>query len=389
MDNIVQLECLDIEQEARDINLVRYEDDVDTKESEMDGTDESIVEDILRRHFDWDERRSELDSYLNRIKKSYTSNSNSMLQNQKINIEEQNSPNEAKQKQEEEERRISILKGLHKIRQLDTILKEKTSLAKTMRSESHVETRSPIPEYDSDDEFELKSISSGDINTFVTEPKMEKRRKRIISQGIRKGNAGHEDNSQLLDEDQAELAADQPKLKGYKKGDFIQRNIVLGPNARFYHAMTEEETFRVENILKKEEMEDDINIQDDESVISANSNLSVFRLPWIETNDSNELESLADIDRKLVSMGSRGLSAGSGRFSHTSSASRSLRDANSIVFTEPQAVEDWVRTIEIENIRLKEIDKRLDELQAAHHETELPLAPREDIERLLDTLRAA
>ena len=56
-------------------------------------------------------------------------------------------------------------------------------------------------------------------------------------------------------------------------------------------------------------------------------------------------------------------------------------DANSIVFTEPQAVEDCVRTIEIENIRLKEIDKRLDELQAAHHETELPLAPREDIER--------
>ena len=96
-----------------------------------------------------------------------------------------------------------------------------------MRSESHVETRSPITEYDSDDEFELKSISSGDINTFVTEPKIEKRRKRIISQGIRKGNAGHEDNSQLLDEDQAGLAADQPKLKGYKKGDFIQRNIVV------------------------------------------------------------------------------------------------------------------------------------------------------------------
>jgi hypothetical protein len=51
-------------------------------------------------------------------------------------------------------------------------------IAKTMRSGTQTaEANSPIPTSDSDDDFELKSISSGDVKTFVTEPKLEKRRK--------------------------------------------------------------------------------------------------------------------------------------------------------------------------------------------------------------------
>jgi hypothetical protein len=44
------------------------------------------------------------------------------------------------------------------------------------------------------------------------------------------------------------------KKTSYKRGNFIERNIALGPDARFYHALTEDEQLRVDKLLTEEEV---------------------------------------------------------------------------------------------------------------------------------------
>lgn len=46
-----------------------------------------------------------------------------------------------------------------------------------------------------------------------------------------------------------------PKKSFYNKGDFIARNIVLGGDARFYHALTEDEQSRIDSLVEQDEGE--------------------------------------------------------------------------------------------------------------------------------------
>lgn len=60
-------------------------------------------------------------------------------------------------------------------------------------------------------------------------------------------------------------------MSGYKQGDFIARNKVLGKEARYYDALTETEQARIDAILDMDDLFDD-------EIISEVSPLSILML---------------------------------------------------------------------------------------------------------------
>ncbi|KAJ1569922.1 hypothetical protein HK096_009999 [Nowakowskiella sp. JEL0078] len=134
-----------------------------------------------------------------------------------------------------------IQRGFENIRVLDQILKEKSGIAKRIASRGG-QSRD-------DDEFEedfeeLRSVGSFESRTFLTEPRFGNRRRRRFERGVDYNQEEGYMNSAL------ESARSKKVLKGYVLGDFVTRNIVLGPEARYYCAMTEQEVERVELILR-------------------------------------------------------------------------------------------------------------------------------------------
>ena len=92
---------------------------------------------------------------------------------------------------------------------------------------------------DDDIEFELKSWHSADPGTFITEPKL---------------NARAAVGKQALEQAQQSI---QSKVTGYTPGNFIERNKALGPDARYYFALTKEESARIDQILSMENLFDE------------------------------------------------------------------------------------------------------------------------------------
>lgn len=99
-------------------------------------------------------------------------------------------------------------------------------------------------------------------------------------------------------------------LKGYDQGDFIQRNIIvidrirvntqLGPEARYYHAMTEIETHRVQGILDNPEFDQDPYESIPSSPHHCSTRPSTSMTGFIP--DPNELVRLVEIDKSLQRM---------------------------------------------------------------------------------------
>ncbi|KAH6600765.1 hypothetical protein BASA61_002182 [Batrachochytrium salamandrivorans] len=154
-----------------------------------------------------------------------------------------------------------IRHGLLKIKELDIVIMEKILAARELKKdrihrESILGAQNPIgtpgstlyqttmsDNEDDDEEFELRSIHSTDRNTFITEPKLYIRNKVGREKLLQDFSPETNDTVGSLDK----------KRKGYKQGDFISRNIVLGPDARYYCAMTEEEMHRVNCLLENDE----------------------------------------------------------------------------------------------------------------------------------------
>ncbi|KAI9338934.1 hypothetical protein DFJ73DRAFT_798125 [Zopfochytrium polystomum] len=307
------------------------------------GDADDVVQDILRRHFEWDERRADLEGYLKRIKDAFATRNEAFI---RMNLAGDEHARQRPEDREDEETRLKILNGLHKIRQLDSVLKEKNKIVKALRSTPPTATGTPaasaddndedaLVDDDDDDAFELRSQHSTDHRTFVTETALRRRRRRrplptaanggrlpLAAAGRRTdGTAVQEEGEDGRAEGGLAREHDTAPLKGYKKGDFIQRNIILGPNARYYHAMTEEEEHRVNDILNRVDVEE-VDINDGESVTTEHSaSSSSYRLPWLDRSEASALDALDEIDRKLVSMGSRCITARSSLLSAASSAS--------------------------------------------------------------------
>ncbi|KAI8819380.1 uncharacterized protein EV422DRAFT_110419 [Fimicolochytrium jonesii] len=228
-----------------------------------------------------------------------------------------------------------IAKGLTRIQELDKLLKEKSTMAKALkrdrlsREASTTGSRNPTqpgtaassdrqPDSDSDSDYEdgydqadahsvsasdtssqdleLKSVHSLDTRTFITEPKFGTRnggtRVKIGVQALRNASgiaparaveAGDGEEGLI----QTETATN--KRKGYKKGDFIQRNIVLGPDARYYSAMTEEECDRVEDILRRmdDEEGDDVESWVDGRADGPNGTECIHSRPRTDTTSTS------------------------------------------------------------------------------------------------------
>ncbi|KAJ3044917.1 hypothetical protein HDV00_000199 [Rhizophlyctis rosea] len=184
-----------------------------------------------------------------------------------------------------------IREGLLKIKEFDTLLHEKQRLAKRLKKSrlsressassnrtstttepsEGTEISTPQEFEISDDEpdtesvdMELKSVHSLDTRTFITEPKLAVRTRvgiqnLIGGEGARgvhgAARSAEVEDSEMIMTD-GELQPASKKRKGYVVGNFIERNKVLGRDARFYHAMSEQEQDRVEAILAVEDEPD-------------------------------------------------------------------------------------------------------------------------------------
>ena len=123
--------------------------------------------------------------------------------------------------------------GLEKIQELDKILKEKTQVAKSLKK-SRLERDSGVSDTTSDDEDdmdELKSIHSMDTRTFITEPKMGARSKDNPPPPL---STAPSVTRIPIGKQALEAKTTHAEAKTYKPGDFIQRNIALGPESRYY-----------------------------------------------------------------------------------------------------------------------------------------------------------
>ncbi|KAJ3274004.1 Rho GTPase-activating protein 15 [Terramyces sp. JEL0728] len=186
--------------------------------------------------------------------------------------------------------RQKLYTGLLKIKEYDIQLKQKstvteiiTKAARSLKKErleresltgtpesmlSEPSYHNTLSDEEDDDEFELKSLTSEDLVTFLTEPKFKR-----ISIG----------KEALL----AARIKSKPKVTRYKQGDFIGRNIALGADARYYHAMTEEEMKRVDTLVETEEYDEEEQLQ---SRYDRIINTTAF------TPDVSDLEKLNEIE---------------------------------------------------------------------------------------------
>ncbi|KAJ3173123.1 Fibrous sheath-interacting protein 1 [Geranomyces variabilis] len=185
------------------------------------------------------------------------------------------------QDRERLENEARIQRGKEKIQELDAIIKQKNSVARALtrerlsretsaatsrRQSSTSSAHDGQNEDDSTDDeeadssssvdLELRSVHSMETRTFLTEPKLGTRVK-IGIQALKQAGGMAKDDTDRSAEDPDGAHALTKKKKGYKQGDFIQRNIVLGPDARYYSAMTEEESERVEQLLQATDIDDE------------------------------------------------------------------------------------------------------------------------------------
>ncbi|KAJ3257411.1 hypothetical protein HDU77_002717 [Chytriomyces hyalinus] len=425
---------------------------------------EDVVHDILKRQEDWETERAELDVYLQKVKDMVSTGNATLISNElELALDEQTLME--RNKNEDEGMRRKILEGFRKIKELDGVLKEKTLLAQSFDSKPSTSTATLFNEMtnaftspsqtkpntsaathkendnDNDDapscsgassldsEYELRSVHSLDTRTFITEPRLHRK---LGAAGMRKhGSAGlrclggESSAATTTGGDVNGIVQDLQEKKGYKLGDFIQRNIVLGPQARYYHAMTEVEQDRVEKILAEldEDEDDDEEGRSDargrerfghvesadepDTVSTSNASKRSFlgsagksRHIWLDTN---ELEKLASIDREIMSLcgaDDRDIASlvwtpsvwtpSASGYSTPARSASSARDAKSIIEMHDLHEQDSQWTFHSEAQRLKEIDERLRRFHEVYENGEegIQLESPERIEHLLEQIRA-
>ncbi|KAJ3213401.1 hypothetical protein HDU67_002933 [Dinochytrium kinnereticum] len=184
---------------------------------------------------------------------------------------------------------VAVRLGLEKIQELDQILKQKLEVEMAVKSSSTSRSGTGMKahhhehvSHDFDEEIETKSVHSADSNTFVTEPPWIRRKR-------------------LLSKPSSSTQKEVEHLKGYGKGNFIQRNIALGPNARYYDAMTEEEELRVDRLLRddaKDEEEEEENAIQTQTISSTLSREDHLKLDEIDSILSSRVE----FDSRAISL---------------------------------------------------------------------------------------
>ncbi|KAK6095820.1 hypothetical protein MT418_003707 [Batrachochytrium dendrobatidis] len=218
-------------------------------------------------------------------------------------------PNSENVEATEADRKLNykIQQGFIKIKELDVVLVEKLATARTLKKErlirdsvsgtpNTVGTPGSISYHntlsDDDDDFELRSVHSMDKDIFITEPKLSMRSK-----------VGRESLGQKRKQNPIAISnAESGKLKSYQQGDFISRNIILGPDARYYSAMTDEEIDRVNRLIANNDDEPDKpasshTVSKQQVIASVVSQLNTLQSSLLP--EGNELTLLQRIDNQL------------------------------------------------------------------------------------------
>ncbi|KAI9002286.1 hypothetical protein BC832DRAFT_593595 [Gaertneriomyces semiglobifer] len=382
----------------------------DDAEDEGNST-QQLLEEMRKRHDQWDVLATEVKAQLEQIHFTGRSSddtpwevgvvpTNGAINLALLTIEKQGENTNAETAQLEQEQDLVIQQGLQRIRELDTILRQKSMIARSLRSERLTRESSAAPiglsrassdiyDPDSDDEsFELRSVHSQELNekTFITEPKMGTRIK-IGVQALR------EVGTRTQVEVDGVKSHHKQKKKSYTLGNFIERNIVLGPEARYYSAMTEEEVDRVEQILQAMDDDETSEVEDGSICGAATPMTDLSGRPSTTSTaffpDEDEVNRLIDIEKKLqLILPEQEWETKSGVFEfslpHTADVSGcqtpksvpsakwarpsfdirriSMRDVNTILHDVEATKQQELFQEELETLR--QIDKRLQELES-------------------------
>ncbi|KAJ3187099.1 Fibrous sheath-interacting protein 1 [Gaertneriomyces sp. JEL0708] len=379
-----------------DCNIPAFSSEQGDSNADDDAEDDEhstqqLLEEMRKRHDQWDVLATEVKAQLEQIHCTSRSPDDTSWEGENTNAETA---------QLDQEQALVIQQGLQRIRELDTILRQKSMIARSLKSERLTRESSAAPiepsransdiyDPDSDDEsLELRSVHSQELNekTFITEPKMGTRIK-IGVQALR------EVGTRTQVEVDSVTSYQKPKKKGYTLGNFIERNIALGPEARYYSAMTEEEVDRVEQILQAMD-DDEMSEAEDGSICGAATPMTdVFGRPSTTSTaffpDEDEVNRLIDIEKKLqLILPEQEWETKSGVFEfslpHTADASGSqtpksvssakwarpsfdirrisMRDVNTILHDVETTKQQELFQEELETLR--QIDKRLQELES-------------------------
>ncbi|KAJ3412797.1 hypothetical protein HDV05_000203 [Chytridiales sp. JEL 0842] len=313
-----------------------------------------LIDEIWKKHSDWEVDKHGVDEYLATLRNSSAATH----------------PGTAVAREAEEGISISgaelarkIQEGMSRIQQLDSILLEKTELAKSFSSNNSTSDNLSVRQFDSDadddDDMEMRSVHSLDTRTFITEPKF------VHKPG---GGATTREAGKLRDTRERHSNESEGKSvkslthkyglsKGYEKGNFIQRNIILGPDARYYSALTKEEQQRVNSIVNVPENSADVSDKEERP------------LPlWSDEKDAEEFAKLAELDRKLESLHEYDdkseiqslIWAPSASLINFRDDTSSQRDTNSVM---NQYLDQSILNDHDYKVRLKEIDETLKNLK--------------------------
>ncbi|KAJ3288045.1 hypothetical protein HDU76_007739 [Blyttiomyces sp. JEL0837] len=139
---------------------------------------QDLIGDIMKRQDDWSSRRAELDNYLKRLQEAVATENSSFIQSE-MGL----GPNPSQEEQMSDKMRVKIIRGLDKIKEFDHIIGEKTALSRSLSMQSSRDPRLSLNDETTsvNDDFELRSMNSEDLRTFITEPKFSlKRRKPLV-----------------------------------------------------------------------------------------------------------------------------------------------------------------------------------------------------------------
>ncbi|KAI8800872.1 hypothetical protein BJ742DRAFT_879464 [Cladochytrium replicatum] len=361
------------------------------EEGGLSAETDALINDILKRQELWERERAGAEAYVMHLKAGLPpSTFKSENMTPFVEAEPTKISDSAKAEIEQYDK---IMRGLEEIRQLDAVLLEKTTRVLSGRLDDRSDhSIADDSRSEADDvSVDLKSVHSMDTRTFLTEPKWRSRAKRFE----------RERSDQSLS-DARKLGAIHVPLKksDYRQGDFIQRNIVLGPEARYYSAMTDTEKDRVESILQREEYE---NIDGGDTVDDANSTAASTILTRPTSTASilftePEMSRLAEIDRALEniipasewdskSVVWSAIDGTDGRATPVSlfSAKVRVRDVEAVMHDKDLLVNQTPENVHLiepdQARRLQDIDTALSELQ--NLENVRPLT-RADMEQLLE-----
>ncbi|RKO91579.1 hypothetical protein BDK51DRAFT_47543 [Blyttiomyces helicus] len=425
---------------------------VDDADHPMDGDlrenaeTERLIEDIMRRHERWESTRNEVHTYLSKFKDP-VENADQDAISEEIggaaarSVEKETAESDVPP---EDPTMIKIQQGFERIRELDALIKQKNTLARTLTQSRLTRERTDAPSSSTEDAFpsrartatadsfsdgwaddasdraELRSVHSLDTRTFLTEPKMASR-VRIGIQALAAGGGSEASKGEDAQHSGKHLhyidtVSDSLNSTSRPPWCEINTNYILlpqlGPEARYYAAMTEEEKDRVERILSVDDLDER---SDTPSDVSESVPGTPFR-PFTSMSmtgfvpDGEEYGRLVEIDRQLqliipepewetksIVWSAPGTSGGSvsgfgsgmltpmtpGLWSRHSDRMSviSVRDVEAVMHDTELLKSD--RTITDDLALLKAIDERLETLK---DEDVRPLS-REDLDHLLQECR--